>query len=114
MSKDSILVIVRIMSKVTSKLQLTLPKSIADQYGIRAGDELEWIPAGEAIRVIPAGNARKGKKTISVNERLELFDKASLRQRRREAALQRAGVNLAKGGDRGWKREDLYRRGRSD
>ena len=43
------------MPKVTSKLQLTVPKAIADQYGIRPGDELQWIAAGEAIRVIPAG-----------------------------------------------------------
>ena len=39
------------MPKVTTKLQLTVPKTIADQYGIRPGDELEWIPAGESIRV---------------------------------------------------------------
>ena len=42
------------MPKVTSKLQLTVPRAIADQYGIRPGDELQWIAAGEAIRVIPA------------------------------------------------------------
>jgi AbrB family looped-hinge helix DNA binding protein len=102
------------MPKVTSKLQLTVPKSIADQYGIRAGDELEWMPAGEAIRVIPAGNAKKAKGPISVKERIELFDKATQRQQRREAALQRGSVRVADGGDRGWKREDLYGRGRSD
>jgi bifunctional DNA-binding transcriptional regulator/antitoxin component of YhaV-PrlF toxin-antitoxin module len=28
------------MSKVTSKLQLTVPKAIADQYGIRPG--MSW------------------------------------------------------------------------
>jgi AbrB family looped-hinge helix DNA binding protein len=37
------------MPKVTSKLQLTVPKAIADQYGIRPGDELQWIPAGESF-----------------------------------------------------------------
>jgi len=42
------------MPKVTSKLQLTVPRAIADQYGIRPGDELQWIAAGEAIRVILA------------------------------------------------------------
>ena len=41
--KRQILDKVRIMPKVTSKLQLTVPKKIADQYGIRSGDELEWI-----------------------------------------------------------------------
>ena len=53
-SKDILLDKVRIMPKVTSKLQLTVPKKIADQYGIRPGDELEWIPAGDSIRVEPA------------------------------------------------------------
>jgi len=45
------------MAKVTSKLQLTVPKAIADRYGIKPGDELEWIPAGDVIRVVP-GNSR--------------------------------------------------------
>jgi AbrB family looped-hinge helix DNA binding protein len=47
-NKDVILYKVRSMPKVTSKLQLTVPKAIAEQYGIRPGDELEWIPAGPA------------------------------------------------------------------
>jgi AbrB family looped-hinge helix DNA binding protein len=41
------------MPKVTSKLQLTVPKTIADQFGIRPGDELQWAAAGDAIRVTP-------------------------------------------------------------
>jgi len=27
---------------VTSKLQLTVPKAIADQFGLKPGDELQW------------------------------------------------------------------------
>ncbi|HEY4764571.1 MAG TPA: AbrB/MazE/SpoVT family DNA-binding domain-containing protein [Candidatus Sulfotelmatobacter sp.] len=42
-----ILATVKDVAKVTSKLQLTVPKAIADHYGIRPGDELDWIPAGE-------------------------------------------------------------------
>jgi AbrB family looped-hinge helix DNA binding protein len=99
------------MPKVTSKLQLTVPKAIADQYGIRAGDELQWIAAGEVIRVIPAGKGRKAEVTPSLEERLELFDKATQRQRRRQAAARRSGAAGSAAGDRGWKREDLYRRG---
>ncbi len=38
------------MSKVTSKLQVTIPKVIAEQYGIKPGDEIEFVPAGEVIR----------------------------------------------------------------
>jgi AbrB family looped-hinge helix DNA binding protein len=29
------------MGKVTSKLQVTVPKAIAQRYGIRPGDEIE-------------------------------------------------------------------------
>jgi len=69
------------MPKVTSKLQLTVPKAIADQYGIRPGDELQWIAAGEAIRVIPAGKNNLNEQERPVKERLELFDQATQRQR---------------------------------
>lgn len=30
------------MSKITSKYQVTVPKKIAEAYGIRPGDEIEW------------------------------------------------------------------------
>lgn len=101
------------MPKVTSKLQLTVPKAIADQYGIRPGDELQWVPAGEVIRVIPS-KRRTRSQVPTLEERLELFDKATQRQRRREGALRKTGAVPAKSGDRGWKREELYRRGLSD
>jgi len=48
------------MPKVTSKLQLTVPKLIAERFGIRPGDELQWIAVGEAIRVILAGKGKRG------------------------------------------------------
>lgn len=98
--------------KVTSKLQLTVPKAIADRYGIRAGDELEWIPAGESIRVIPAGKT-PDERVLSLQERLDLFDKASQRQRHREVTLHKVG-HTVKARERGWSREDLYDRGLSD
>ena len=47
------------MAKVTSKLQLTVPKVIADEYGIKPGDQLDWVPAGDVIRVIPAKFRRR-------------------------------------------------------
>ena len=31
------------MAKVTSKFQVTVPKTIADHYSIRPGDEIEWF-----------------------------------------------------------------------
>ena len=100
---------------MTSKLQLTVPKAIADQYGIRPGDDLEWVAAGEAIRVIPParGNNRQGRaRRLSVRERLRLFDQATERQRHREADLPSGCTHEAESVDRGWKREDLYTRGR--
>jgi AbrB family looped-hinge helix DNA binding protein len=97
------------MPKVTSKLQLTVPKAIADQYGIRPGDDLQWIAAGEAIRVIPAGKNNLAAQERTVKERLELFDQATQRQRRRQT---KAGVSRRAA--RGWKREELYGRGGPD
>ena len=41
------------MSKVTSKLQVTLPKVLADQFNIRPGDEVLWDAAGDVIRLVP-------------------------------------------------------------
>jgi len=93
------------MAKVTSKLQVTVPKAIADRYGLKPGDEIEWIAAGETIRVVPAGRAP----TIDVKLRLKLFDAATERQRRRQA--HRRVTRALK--DRAWRREDVYRRGRA-
>jgi len=91
------------MSKVTSKLQVTIPKAIADQFGIGPGNEIDWIPAGDGIRVIPTAKKTGAEDT---ELRLRLFDEATARQRRRESAGKRRRPK-----DRGWKREDLYRRG---
>jgi AbrB family looped-hinge helix DNA binding protein len=93
------------MAKVTSKLQVTVPKAIAARYGIRPGDEIAWVPAGDAIRVVPAG--RQG--VADPQWRLKLFDAATARQRRRQASRPRRRVR----GGRGWTREDLYDRGRA-
>jgi bifunctional DNA-binding transcriptional regulator/antitoxin component of YhaV-PrlF toxin-antitoxin module len=71
------------MPKVTSELQLTVPKVIVDQYGIRPGDELQWFSAGNVIRVIPPERGGQAGKKVSVEDRLRLFDKATARQRQR-------------------------------
>lgn len=94
------------MAKVTSKLQLTIPKRIADQYGIAPGDEVELQPAGDIIRLIPAG--RSGGNRLSYEERLRLFDEATARQRERENSMRLPAEAPAK---RDWHREDLYDRG---
>ena len=99
------------MGKVTSKLQLTLPKAIADQYKIRPGDNLDWLPAGEAIRVVKR-DAAEAAEPASVNERLRLFDQATARQRKRQAGSNKRRPEPGSRG-RGWAREELYERGLS-
>ncbi len=106
------------MAKVTSKLQLTLPKAIADRYKIHPGDELEWIPAGDTIRVIPPRSTGEERHGRTREERLKLFDQATQRQRRREAnpipeEVPPEGAAKAHEVERGWRREDLYYRGGS-
>ena len=100
MSKD--------VSKVTSKLQVTVPKAIAEEYGIRPGDEIEWLPSGDSIRVIPGKRAlTKG----TASERLRVFDLASARSRTRNRGRALPSKPPA---DRGWTREELHSRGRAD
>jgi AbrB family looped-hinge helix DNA binding protein len=97
------------MPKVTSKLQLTVPKAIADQYGIRPGDELEWIPAGESIRVELVRRKATSGHQLTAEEKLALFDES----RKRLDKLQAKELRENKGRriireNRGWTREDLY------
>ena len=94
------------MSKVTSKLQVTLPKAIADRFGIRPGDQIEWETAGDAIRIHLPSRVN----SLDQAARLKLFDQGTQRQREREA---RQRASTRPGDDRGWTREDLYERGRS-
>jgi AbrB family looped-hinge helix DNA binding protein len=88
------------MAKVTSKLQVTVPKALANQYGIRPGDEIEWEPAGDAIRIVP--KARVARPDAALRRRL--FDLATERQRQRE----RDRPLPREDGPRDWTREDLY------
>ena len=94
------------MSKVTSKLQVTIPKAIAVQFGIVAGDEIEFQAAGEFIRIVPPRKRRVTR--LSLEERLRLFDASTERQRQREKSMKLPRKPPA---ERDWKREDLYTRG---
>jgi bifunctional DNA-binding transcriptional regulator/antitoxin component of YhaV-PrlF toxin-antitoxin module len=90
------------VGKVTSKLQVTVPKAIADEYRIRPGDEILWVASGDSIRIALPG---RGPAVVDLRARLRLFDQATERQRQRRTA--------AKGPKaRGWTREELYVRGR--
>ena len=92
------------MAKVTSKLQVTVPKALADRFGIAPGDEIAWEPAGDAIRVVPgARRVRRDART-----RVRTFDQATQRLRQRQTAKAARPAT-----DRGWTREELYDRGRA-
>lgn len=93
------------MAKVTSKYQVTIPKAIAERYGIEPGDDIAWVPAGDGIRVLPEGVVV----SVDASVRLKLFDEATDRQRKRSRRMKAGRAPV----DRGWTREDLYRRGRA-
>ncbi len=95
------------MSKVTRKLQVSLPKALAVQYDIHPGDDIQWEAAGEIIRVIPPDRKTPVR---TRGERLRLFDEATARQQRRQA-----GPKVQAAANRGWSRAELYdNRGSAD
>ena len=95
------------MSKVTSKLQVTIPRRIAEQFSIKPGDEIDFVATAEGLRVVTA--MRPDATTLSVAERVRLFDETNERQRQRQARM-RLPANPPT--DRGWTREELYTRGK--
>ena len=92
------------MTRVTGKFQITLPKRLVDAYGIRVGDEVEIVAAGESIAIMPA---RTVATALPAEERLRLFDQATRRQVARQQSAPPAAAD-----DRGWTRQDLHTRGR--
>ena len=94
------------MAKVTSKLQVTVPKALAVQLGIRPGDDVDWTVSGNSLHVTPSKDRRQCR---DLETRLRLFRQATDRQRQR----QRDARVTPTDGDRGWSREDLYGRGRT-
>lgn len=90
------------MARVTSKRQVTIPKAIADRYRIACGDEIEFLPAGDAIRVERTGSGPLG---LDRDQRLQRFDQATERQRVRQKRRRPKPT-----GDRGWHRDELYER----
>ncbi|MGB0678878.1 MAG: AbrB/MazE/SpoVT family DNA-binding domain-containing protein [Polyangiales bacterium] len=94
------------MSKVTSKLQLTLPKALALRYGIVPGSEVHFEAAGDIIHLRPQGEGS----TRVRDERVARWEQICTHQQER-AALYRAthatGA-LEERGDRGWTRDELY------
>lgn len=100
---------VRDMAKVTNKLQVTVPKALADRYEIQPGDEIRFEEAGDVIRIVLL-STETSKDGLDVNERMALFDAATERQKKRENRSPKHSHPRT----RGWTREALYRRGLSD
>lgn len=96
------------MAKITSKLQVTLPKRIAEAHGIAPGDRIEFESSGDDIRILT--ESKKRTSSLSREERLRLFDEATRRIQERARDL----PETDEPGGRGWTREALYRRGSSD
>ena len=93
------------MAKVTGKFQITLPKALVDQCGIRIGDELKLRPVGRSIHIdrrsAPDATRRR-------QDRLAHFDRATKRQQTRQATR-----SVPPARSRRWTREELYVRGRT-
>lgn len=107
MTKSVITAKLPVMSKVTGKFQITLPKRLVDTYGIKVGDDLVLLPAGESISLVPARQVSDS--AANSRQRLMYFDRATERQRKRESTQKFGSAK-----DRGWTREELYKRGQSD
>ena|SRR5688572_25435056 len=95
------------MAKVTSKLQITIPKRLAERYRIAPGDDIEFVPAGDGIRLVPGRSPVV--RELSVEERLRLFDEATARLREHQRHLRVTGERPAVPD---WTREELYTRGK--
>jgi AbrB family looped-hinge helix DNA binding protein len=96
------------MAKVTSKLQVTVPKAVADRFGISPGDEIQWVIDGTSIRIVREADRRP----LPVADRLKVFDEATARQQVRNRRWRRQSGAGSGAGDRGWTRAELYSRGR--
>lgn len=93
------------MSKLTSKLQVSVPKALADRMGLKPGDDLRWEARGDVLRAVPVRSMSKG--AAAVVERLRAFDAAGARQARRSIEAS-TPLRSSAPVDRGWTREGLY------
>ena len=90
------------MAKVTSKLQVTIPKRIAERCAIAPGDNIDFVAAGDGIHIVLGG--KRATTQLSQAEKLRLFRLATARQRAREKKMKAATVSDS---GRGWTREEL-------
>ncbi len=94
----------RLSGKVTSKLQVTIPKALATQLGIKPGDRLEWEMLGRALQMVPIRAGRR----LRDQERSTRWAQMVKRGLARRDAACGAGPHATQG--RGWTRAELYDR----
>jgi bifunctional DNA-binding transcriptional regulator/antitoxin component of YhaV-PrlF toxin-antitoxin module len=88
-------------ARVNSNLELPIPKSIAERYGILPGDELEVLPGSDSFRVIPLRHAESGESAeVGLGRFREMLNRYDDTADKRPAPASE---------DRGWRREDLYK-----
>jgi AbrB family looped-hinge helix DNA binding protein len=92
------------MAKVTSKLQVTIPRELAERNGIRPGDEVDVVDSDGGLRIVPASTA-----PLSIQHRMESFRASMERQRERQKLMPPPADPPP---PRGWTREELYDRDR--
>jgi len=85
------------VGKVSSKYQVSIPKSLAERLGVHPGDEIDWRVAGNELGVTP----RHARRAVTIEERLSSFDAATRRQAARDQG------RSTKPASRGRKRERL-------
>lgn len=94
------------MTKVTKKLQITIPAALAADYGIRPGMDVKIEPAGEFIQIRVVRSLQEAElnaakeKVISLQEIFARHDKR----------IRLTSPKSTKGSDRDWKRDNLYDR----
>ena len=93
------------MAKVTSKLQVTIPKALAETVLVAPVVTCEAAAVGGTLHIVPRIASRP---VLDREERLRLFRAATDRQNRRNTEW----TGDIEPQDRGWTREDLYERGR--
>ena len=91
------------MAKVTSKLQLTLPKAVADAHSVRPGSEIQFESAVDCIRLVIG----KGRPGLPKDEKIRLLGESRERQKVRNARWQ----SVKTPHNRGWNREEIYEDG---
>ena len=90
------------MAKITSKLQISIPKVLTERFHFNPGDEIDFIAGSDSIRIQRHIQAPTGK---DVKSRLASFDAATARAKIRKKKKTSEAAN------RGWTREELYQRG---